>query len=156
VVLPALLVGLAAACGRFSGGTVLERATRFSYALVPLGFGMWLSHYCFHFFTSYDTILPTSQRFLADRGWPLADAPQWVAACCRPAGDWLLRTEIIFLDFGLLLSLYAGYRIALAQSQRVSEALRAFAPWAVLLVLLFLAGVWILFQPMQMRGTLGG
>jgi hypothetical protein len=27
-------------------------------------------------------------------------------------------------------------------------------PWAVLLVLLFAAGVWILLQPMQMRGTL--
>jgi hypothetical protein len=27
-------------------------------------------------------------------------------------------------------------------------------PWAVLIVLLFAAGVWIVLQPMQMRGTL--
>ena len=63
---------------------------------------------------------------------------------------------MLFLDFGLLLSLYAGYRNALAQSARVSLALRAFAPWALLLILLFAAGIWILLQPMQMRGTLGG
>jgi hypothetical protein len=29
-------------------------------------------------------------------------------------------------------------------------------PWAVLIGLLFAAGVWIVFQPMQMRGMLGG
>ena len=36
------------------------------------------------------------------------------------------------------------------------HALKAFAPWAVLILLLFAAGVWIVFQPMQMRGTLPG
>jgi hypothetical protein len=55
----------------------------------------------------------------------------------------------------MLLSLYTGYRIALAQSSRWSQALRAFAPWAMLITLLFAAGIWIIFQPMQMRGTLG-
>jgi cytochrome c oxidase assembly factor CtaG len=45
-----------------------------------------------------------------------------------------------------LLSLYTGYRLA--------PTLKALAPWALLMVLLFAAGVWILFQPMQMRGTL--
>jgi hypothetical protein len=47
---------------------------------------------------------------------------------------------------GLLLSLYAAYRLA--------PSLKALLPWALLLVLLFAVGVWILFQPMQMRGTL--
>jgi hypothetical protein len=54
--------------------------------------------------------------------------------------------ELLFLDVGLLLSLYAAYRLA--------PSLKALAPWALLLGLLFAAGVWILFQPMQMRGTL--
>jgi hypothetical protein len=30
----------------------------------------------------------------------------------------------------------------------------ALAPWALLLMLLFAAGIWLVFQPMQMRGTL--
>ena len=47
----------------------LTAATRYSLALVPIGFGMWLAHYSFHFFTSYDTILPATQRFAADLGW---------------------------------------------------------------------------------------
>ena len=70
--------------------------------------------------------------------------------------DWLPRLEVLSLDFGLLLSLYAGYRIALAQSSRLPQALRALAPWAVLMTLLFAAGIWLVFQPMQMRGTLQG
>jgi hypothetical protein len=59
---------------------------------------------------------------------------------------WLLPLEMLFLDVGLLLSLYAGYRLA--------PTLKALAPWALLMALLFAAGVWILLQPMQMRGTL--
>ena len=72
--------------------------------------------------------------------------PAWGCACCRPGTAWLLPLEILFLDVGLLLSLYTGYRLA--------PSLKALAPWALLLVLLFAAGVWILLQPMQMRGTL--
>ena len=71
VVLPLLAVGGAAALsrrwGRLEAGT-LEVATRFAYALVPLGFGMWLAHYGFHFLTSYDTAVPVAQRFAADLG----------------------------------------------------------------------------------------
>ena len=70
--------------------------------------------------------------------------------------DWLLRLEILFLDIGLLLSLYTAYRIALNLTPDLSRALRALAPWAVLLLALFAVGIWIVLQPMQMRGTLGG
>jgi hypothetical protein len=70
--------------------------------------------------------------------------------------DWLPHLELLFLDLGLLLSLYTGYRIALAQSPRLSQALWALAPWALLITLLCVAGIWLVFQPMQMRGTLPG
>jgi hypothetical protein len=55
------------------------------------------------------------------------------------------RGAPFFLDVGLLLSLYTGYRLA--------PTPKVLAPWALLMVLLFAGGVWILFQPMQMRGT---
>ena len=61
-----------------------------------------------------------------------------------------------FLDLGLLLSLYSAYRIALAHTPSLPRALKALAPWALLLILLFAAGVWIVLQPMQMRGTIEG
>ena len=110
----------------------------------------------FHFLTSYDTAVPVAQRFAADVGGVSLGEPQWVAACCRPVGPWLLRLEVLFLDVGLLLSLYTGYRIALSRASRRSLALKGLAPWAVLILLLFAVGVWIVFQPMQMRGTLEG
>ena len=157
LVLPALMVGtLAALCRRFGQlkASRLEVATRFSYALVPLGFSMWLAHYSFHFLTSFDAVSPALQRFAGDLGWAFLGEPAWARACCRPVADWLPRLEILVLDLGLLLSLYVGYCIALSQSQQTSQALKMLAPWVVLIVLLFAAGVWIVLQPMQMRGTL--
>jgi cytochrome c oxidase assembly factor CtaG/ferredoxin len=157
VVLPVLIVGGATVLSRRWGRLTQnwsEVATRYSYALVPLGFGMWLAHYSFHFLTSYFTLVPTTQRFIADRGWTFLGSPDWSCGCCVPVAGWLLRTQIVFLDLGLLLSLYTGYRMALSQVPRLSQALKALAPWAVIMVVLFAVGIWIVFQPMQMRGTM--
>jgi hypothetical protein len=157
IAMPLLLVGAAATLSRLWGGlgqTWTAVATRYSYALVPLGFSMWLTHYSFHFFTSYATVIPTTQRFVAGWGGTFLGSPSWSRACCVPTPGWLLPMEIVFLDLGLLLSLYTGYRIAESQAQRWPMRLRALAPWAALMVCLFAAGIWIVFQPMQMRGTL--
>ena len=73
LVLPLLVVGSVAALSRWwgrLGGNWLDVATRFSYSLLPLGFGMWLSHYSFHFLGSYETVVPAMQRFVGDLGWP--------------------------------------------------------------------------------------
>jgi hypothetical protein len=149
VALPLAAVGSAAAlCRRWGGlqaGT-WEVAMRYAYALVPLGFGMWLAHYSFHFLTGYDALVPVAQRCAGDLGLTWLGRPVWALACCGPVADWLLPLELLFLDAGLLMSLYAGYRMA--------PSLKALAPWALLMVLLFATGVWILFQPMQMRGTI--
>jgi hypothetical protein len=149
VALPLVAVGgcavLSRRWGRLKAGT-LDVATRYAYVLVPLGFGMWLAHYSFHFLTSYDTAVPVAQRFAGDLGLTWLGTPAWEGGCCRAVMGWLLPLQLLFLDVGLLLSLYTGYRLA--------PSLRALAPWALLVVVLFAAGVWILFQPMQMRGTL--
>jgi hypothetical protein len=157
VAAPVVLVGAAGWLGRRwsrDPGTTAEAATRFSYALVPLGFGMWLAHYCFHFLSAPGSVVPVAQRLALDAGWAGLGEPAWVCACCLEVGDWLLRLEIVFLDLGLLASLYLGYRIALERRPRLPQALRALAPWAALMVMLFAFGVWILFQPMEMRGLM--
>lgn len=156
VALPGLLVGSAAFLSRGwsrEGGRFLDVAARYSYALVPLGFGMWLTHYSFHLFTSYDAVVPAAQRWASDLGMLFLGTPHWQGCCCLAVASWILRLEIVFLDLGLLLSLYTAYRIALERTPRLPQALRAFAPWAVLLLVLFGVGIWIVFQPMQMRGT---
>ncbi len=79
LVLPLLAVGGAAVLSRRWGrlaASWFEVATRYSYALVPLGFSMWLAHYSFHLLTSYDTVVPAAQRFAARprlvRSWTAA------------------------------------------------------------------------------------
>jgi hypothetical protein len=60
--------------------------------------------------------------------------------------DWLTGAQILLLDAGLLLTLYVAWQIRTAVLQ--------FVPWAVTACLLYGAGIWILFQPMEMRGML--
>jgi cytochrome c oxidase assembly factor CtaG/polyferredoxin len=157
LVLPMLMLGLATVLSRRLGylqESWLEVATRYAYALAPIGFGMWLAHYSFHFLGSLEGIIPATQRFLMDFGLALGE-PDWQFACCRPVADWLLRLELVFLGLGLLLSLYTGYRITLGQDRWGSQMMKVLSPWAVLIILLYAAGVWIVLQPMQMRGTFG-
>ena len=158
LVLAALVVAIVSALARRWGRldrSVLEVAARFGSALVPIGFAMWLTHYCFHLLTSYATIVPVTQRFLADQGFAIG-SPMWSCACCVPTAAWLLRLEIVVLDVGLLASLYAGYSIARSETTGLARTLGAFLPWGALVVLLFAAGIWIVLQPMQMRGAMAG
>ena len=156
LVLPLLAVATAAGLSRWwanLSATWLEAATRPVFALVPLGFAMWLCHYSFHLLTSCDAAIPAAQRFAASFGGNLG-TPDWTCSCCQPEMDWLPRLEILFLDVGLLLSLYTGYRITMAGTPDMRQGLKAFAPWAVVMLLLFAMGIWIVLQPMQMRGTM--
>jgi cytochrome c oxidase assembly factor CtaG len=150
IVAPLLAVGLATVIGGTKANW-RESSTRFSYSLVPIGFGMWLSHYSFHLLTSFRSAIPATQRFVEGLGWRVLGTPEWSDACCRPVAEWLPRLEIVCLDLGLLLSLYCGCRIARGYTP---AAWKAFVPWAFLILLLFATGVWIVLQPMQMRGTL--
>ncbi len=159
IIVAALAVTIAAILGRLGGRldrSWMQVASRYCFALVPIGFAMWLTHYSFHLLTSYATIVPVTQRFLGDQGWSTFGSPLWSCACCLPTAAWLLRLEIVALDLGLLASLYTGYRIAESETTRLPRTLGAFAPWGALICLLFAAGIWIVLQPMQMRGTMAG
>jgi cytochrome c oxidase assembly factor CtaG len=157
--LPLLLTGAAAFISqRWSGDSARwpAVAARFVYTLVPLGFGMWLAHYSFHFLTSAGAVVPAAGRFAADLGLPLSAPAAGAWNCCATAAPRVLKLEIFSLDLGLLLSLYLGYRAACARHAALRPALKAYAPWAALMLGLFAVGVWILFQPMEMRGALPG
>jgi hypothetical protein len=134
--------------------SIWRRATRYAYAFVPLGFSMWLAHHGFHLFTSSATIVPAAQRMALDFGFPALGQPEWQRACCAGVADWIVKSELLALDFGLLASLWTSYRIAAGDAPSGWRIVKALAPWAVLLVLLFALGVWIVTEPMEMRGTL--
>jgi hypothetical protein len=56
---------------------------------------------------------------------------------------------------GLLGSLLVSYRLA-EEDTTTTRSKRVFALWAGLCVLLWVAALWLMSQPMEMRGTIGG
>jgi ferredoxin len=155
VVEPVLLMGLAAWLSRRGAGTgepLIPLAVRFSYALVPLGFGIWLAHYAFHLLTGLLTFVPVAQSALAAAGLPWLGAPRWGLGGL-PA-RLVYPLELGFLGLGLLGSLLVAWRIA--ERDQPQRALRTFAPWAGLCILLGVTAIWLLSQPMEMRGTFLG
>lgn len=157
VIVPAVTVWGASVLTRWIGGLrdgTLTVATRTSYALVPLAFGMWTAHYLFHFVTGVNGAWPPLARVAHAVGLVGGGSAGAVCLCGEDVAGWLLRGQLLLLDFGLLASLYYGYRTFTPEPARAGRRMLAFAPWACLLVLLFAAGVWLVFQPMQMRGTM--
>jgi hypothetical protein len=152
VALPVTFTGVAVLLSAPSLGEWRGTLGRYSYALLPLGFAMWLAHYGFHLATSYGSIVPTTQRLLADLGLSGFGQPRWAFSCCAAVAGWIPRVEILALDLGLLASLYVAYRVAISAQMRL--VVREFVPWAFLILVLFGAGVWIVLQPMEMRGML--
>ena len=151
VVEPAILLGLATWATRALAGVQLaplKLLTRYTYAFVPLGFGMWLAHYGFHFFSGLYTIIPVTQNALASLG--LRVTPQWTLTGLP--GYIVQPLEFGFLLLGLAGSLLVAWRLAAEDSP--DHSFRAFAPWAVVALLLWCASLWLMTQPMEMRAMI--
>jgi hypothetical protein len=152
IVEPALLLGLAAWAAKAwsgSGSALLPLAVRYSYGLVPLGFAMWLAHYGFHFLTGLYTLIPVAQNAVASVGLPFLGEPRW-----RLTGipvSIVQPLEMGLLVLGLAASLILTHR--LAEEDSPEQLYRAFAPWAAVCVLVWCASLWLILQPMDMRGT---
>jgi hypothetical protein len=122
---------------------------RYSYALVPLGFGMWLAHYGFHFFTGILTIIPVTQNAAGELGLTLLGKPHWLLTGIPMR--FVQPIELGFVALGFLGSLLVTQRLAEEDCER--SPMRAFIPWAAVCVLIGLAATWLIFQPMEMRAT---
>ena len=88
----------------------------------------------------------------ASLGWPVFGEPRWTLVG--------LPVRVVQpLELGLLLlgsigSLAVAYRMAEEDSPR--HPLRVFLPWAIVCLILLAAAVWLMGQPMDMRGTFPG
>lgn len=136
------------------GDSRREAFCRGALALVPLGMGMWAAHLLFHLLMGVPGLLPLVQEAGRDFGLHWMSAPQWSAMTSVLQGNGLLQLQLLFLDGGLLLSLYLVWRMA--ASTRVVRRLPAVAPLALFAVALYAFGFWLLLQPMQMRGMMMG
>ncbi|MAJ58973.1 MAG: hypothetical protein CBC48_02800 [bacterium TMED88] len=146
---PILILSICAALGqRLSRLTLSNQLIirKLAPALIPMGFAMWLAHAGFHLVTAYGSLIPATRSFMGG-------APQSV----DPIGFSLPRfdgveLELLILGFGFLIAMAIGWRISLGLADSTSRAFRLALPWVVTAFLLYLAGAWIVLQPMQMRG----
>jgi cytochrome c oxidase assembly factor CtaG len=135
-------------------GTAWKRlVSSFSFALVPLGFAMWLAHVLFHLLTE-KIPLSALQRFLQDHGQSFGTA--LIRVMPSPTPDGLLSLQMTVLGVGLLLSLYVCWRTAVRIANRSLPVWRIGMPWMALALALYAFGIWVLFEPMQMRGADAG
>lgn len=158
VLLPLVLAALAALGTRLLArepGSLPEIGSRYVWGLVPVGFGMWLAHYLFHFLHGALTVVPVGQQYLLDLGvW--SGQPAWALGAILPTA-WILPLELLLLETGFLVGLVVAWRIGVRMhGGRRREALLASLPWMLFNALLSGAGIWLLLQPMDMRGMIGG
>jgi cytochrome c oxidase assembly factor CtaG/ferredoxin len=148
----AALAAAASAFGRVWAGasaTFAEVFRRQAMTLVPLALAMWAAHFAFHLATAGPSLVPVLARAAADAGLPaVLAAGAGASSLLSPAA--VSAIELLLLDFGLLLTLYAGWRLATELSGE--RALRLFLPLALAATAFWAAGAWILLQPMAMRG----
>ena len=155
VLIPVLLIAFCVCLVKTFCGLRLrwrETVTTFAPAFVPLGFSMWLVHFSYHLFSG-QRALPMIQRAAMDVGLSMFGAPDW-SLSSMPLLAWQPSVELVVLDLGLLFTLYIGWRIASRFRLTFAHTLRLTIPWAALAVVLYSVGLWIIFQPMQMRGMM--
>jgi ferredoxin len=144
IVEPVLLIGIAAWLTRLGSNNrkpLLSIAVRYSYSLAPLGFGIWLAHFSFHFLTGLYTLIPVTQSAAGVLG-----EPRWGVPGLAPNVVQLF--EFGFITLGLLGSLLVSYGIAAAEEIR---PVRVFIVWATLSFIIAAAAFWLMSQPMEMR-----
>jgi ferredoxin len=154
IAIPILMLGIAgmltASLTRRGLSSSLDVVTRYSYALVPLGFGVWLAHYGFHLLTGVLTLIPVTQSAVLDLfGWPALGTPLWQLTGMRPGLVFPIEVGVILMGAGG--SLVLAYLI----SERDSLERRVIAtiPWAVVTLAITVAALWITSQPMDMRAV---
>jgi polyferredoxin len=156
ILLPVGLSLLAAATARELTQTNKRDSLRvalssFAPAFVPIGFGFWAAHYGFHFLIGLFTIIPVFQNFLIDHYITFLGEPNWALGGVNDlTAIGLFQTVAVLLGF--IGSMMVAQRISLRMYRR--EGMKGFLPWAVLFVLMMLAGLWLFSQPMEMRGTI--
>lgn len=176
-ILPAVLVGLVALAERLSrrdgAGRQVQgsRLPQWLLALLPMGLGMWAAHMAFHLATAWNSLWPGILQAGRDLAhfWPALrtlPSPDWMGEGSLLSPEKLLGLQMALLAAGLLGTLYVGWRITGGLLVRGGAAnrevdlpvglrLRRVAPWSAVVWLLYGVGMWILLQPMQMRGMVG-
>jgi hypothetical protein len=119
-----------------------------------MGLAMWAAHLLFHLITGWATLDPALHQAAADFGWHLFAPARWVTEQPLLPANTLLSVQLLLLDAGLLMTLYLGWRLARQWAKSAGRAILLLLPWATMVAIAYATGVWIMLQPMQMRGVM--
>jgi hypothetical protein len=152
-----VLVGAAAAVTKAMTGdrarSIGHVATRYVFGLAPFGFGAWLAHYAFHLLTGILVVVPVVQSAAIDlAGRAVLGEPLWRWAGMRPGHVFPIQVGFVLL--GTIGSL--GVLSLIASQDEPDRAERAVAPWALVVLGLCMFAIWVMYQPMEMRGLGAG
>lgn len=156
LLLPVALVVLAAQFTRQITGTQAKYSRRdtvaaFAPSFIPIGLGVWIAHYGFHFLIGIFTVIPAFQAFLIDhRITVLGSTPSWGLTGLDANAITLI--QVVALLGGFLWSMVIAQRTALRLYRR--QATVGLLAWAMLFLVITGIALWIFSQPMEMRGTI--
>jgi cytochrome c oxidase assembly factor CtaG len=153
---------------------------RFSLALLPLGIAMWAAHLMFHVTITVPSIMPAMLHAAADlhvmlhrSAGHVADSMVTMTTMSQSSmammpgmsqssmalkltqgfdGTNLLSVQVLTMDVGLLFSLYVGLRLVRQMTASGRSMAAMLSVWCVSNALLYAVCVWVLTQPMEMRG----
>jgi polyferredoxin len=153
-IVPALLLGTAGAITRglaHRGPTTLRRTIAgYAFALIPVGFGIWLAHYGFHLLTGAATIVPVAQSAAIDAlGRAALGEPAWRWVGMQPSSVFPIQLGFVLLGAAGSIGLVH----ATSLRDHPSAATRASIPWLAVVALITTTALWILSQPMDMRAV---
>jgi ferredoxin len=153
-IVPALLLGTAGAMTR--GLAHRERTTLrhtiagYAFALIPVGFGIWVAHYGFHLLTGAATIVPVAQSAAIDAfGRAALGEPVWRWVGMQPGSVFPIQLGLVLLGAAGSIGLVH----ATSLRDHPSTATRASIPWLAVVALIATTALWILSQPMDMRAV---
>src|SRR5690606_41815564 len=99
------------------------------------------------------SVVPVVQSAAADlAGWTVLGEPRWTWVGMQPGN--VFPIQIGFVVLGAIGSLALAH--ALSEREYQSKAAAAAAPWAAVTLAVATLAIWILAQPMDLRGTIGG
>lgn len=157
LLVPAALTLIAAAFTRTVTKTgrkysLRETAAAFAPAFVPVGFGIWIAHYFFHFVIGALALIPVFHSFLIDHYITVfGTSPDWTLGGIQDMAV-VGFIQMVALMGGFLWSMMIAQRVAMRLYRR--DALLALLPWALLILGLAAAGTWVFSLDMEMRGTI--
>lgn len=125
---------------------------RYAVGLLPLGAGIWMSHYFFHFVVGAGGLIPAFQNVFVKPGVPLFGRPNWESGAILPY-DFIFPVQLLMIYGGFMGSALAIYQIS-RKMYKKKAARRAMLPFLLLALLLAVIAVLIMSQPMQARGAL--